>query len=271
MKTCRPAPFQLNAPTCLKRAASPLGKVPWGKIHEYLLDIESAQSIDDFWKRAVDGIGRLIPWDVAAGIFSSCTGDLQLGCGLRQKAREEYNAYYKLHIPFLPETSFPISSAKALVRDAVRWSNYRDTEYTTDFAAPNHMEYSLAELIPDVGLVFSLHRSRDCNSFSRNECLMLANMNQHVSNLSVFFNRVALAQGRFPSSAEVADRFPILSKREAEVLALLNIGLTAPETATKLFVSERTVESHIVHVYEKLNVRTKREAVNTVRSAFEAS
>lgn len=56
-----------------------------------------------------------------------------------------------------------------------------------------------------------------------------------------------------------------LSEREREVLDLLGTGMTAKEIGEKLFVSANTVRTHIRHIYEKLQVQTRVEAVNKGR------
>ncbi|MEA3215989.1 MAG: hypothetical protein QOJ19_2145, partial [Acidimicrobiia bacterium] len=63
---------------------------------------------------------------------------------------------------------------------------------------------------------------------------------------------------------DVARRSPIppahqpppggLSRREVEVLRLVADGRTAREIATQLFISSRTAEHHIQHVYTKIGV-----------------
>jgi DNA-binding CsgD family transcriptional regulator len=214
--------------------------------------------------KAVKGIECIIPWDTAVGLFAP-TGDLLLGLGLSDKARDEYHSYYKFHIPFLPESHFPITSPEALVHDAVSWKVYDNSTFVADFAKPNGMAYTLTRFIPKANLVFSLHRSKTGLYFRELECLMLYIVNQHLGNLASFFERSVQLQGKLPSPEEIVDQFPSLSNREAEVLTLLNLGLTAPEIATKLFVSERTVESHVSHIYEKFNVRSKREAIDEIR------
>ncbi len=48
-----------------------------------------------------------------------------------------------------------------------------------------------------------------------------------------------------------------LSKREVDVLRLLSRGLTIKQIADELVLSEKTVDSHIQHIYTKINVSTR--------------
>jgi DNA-binding CsgD family transcriptional regulator len=58
-----------------------------------------------------------------------------------------------------------------------------------------------------------------------------------------------------------AARLPAgLTRREAEVLALLAVGESNLEISTQLVLSLRTVERHITNVYHKLGVRNRAEA-----------
>ena len=52
-----------------------------------------------------------------------------------------------------------------------------------------------------------------------------------------------------------------LSNRELEVLRLVAAGFTNRETAQKLFISEATVKTHLLHIYAKLEVRDRASAV----------
>jgi pimeloyl-ACP methyl ester carboxylesterase/DNA-binding CsgD family transcriptional regulator len=52
-----------------------------------------------------------------------------------------------------------------------------------------------------------------------------------------------------------------LSRREREVALLASRGQTAPEIAERLFLSKRTVESHLAAVYIKLGVESKAELI----------
>ena len=52
-----------------------------------------------------------------------------------------------------------------------------------------------------------------------------------------------------------------LSAREREVLVLAAKGLSSKEVAAKLFISERTVQTHLASIYDKLGSKNKTEAL----------
>ena len=72
--------------------------------------------------------------------------------------------------------------------------------------------------------------------------------------------RVVLSYARAPSR-EKGDRVDELSPREQEVCTLLAYGHTALEIASKLSISERTVESHRANISGKLGLKTRAEIV----------
>jgi DNA-binding NarL/FixJ family response regulator len=57
-----------------------------------------------------------------------------------------------------------------------------------------------------------------------------------------------------------------LSQRELEVLALIARGRNNREAAAHLFISEATVKTHLLHIYQKLGVNDRASAV---AAAFE--
>ena len=63
------------------------------------------------------------------------------------------------------------------------------------------------------------------------------------------------------ASAKTAGELSELSEREQQVLDLLSQGLIYKEIAEKLGISYETVHTYIRRIYEKLQVRTRTEAV----------
>jgi DNA-binding NarL/FixJ family response regulator len=66
----------------------------------------------------------------------------------------------------------------------------------------------------------------------------------------------AFRQTRTPSGQEER-----LTSREVEVLELLSQGYLYKEIAEKLQISYRTVSTHLEHIYEKLHVHSRAQAV----------
>jgi DNA-binding NarL/FixJ family response regulator len=52
-----------------------------------------------------------------------------------------------------------------------------------------------------------------------------------------------------------------LSRRELEVLQLIADGANNREAASKLFISEASIKTHLLHIYDKLGVRDRAAAV----------
>jgi ATP/maltotriose-dependent transcriptional regulator MalT len=52
-----------------------------------------------------------------------------------------------------------------------------------------------------------------------------------------------------------------ISQRELEVLELVAQGASNRDAAAKLFVSEATVKTHLMHIYGKLGVNDRAAAV----------
>ena len=74
------------------------------------------------------------------------------------------------------------------------------------------------------------------------------------------------AAGPAPSAAGRTPAAPpafktLLTVREMEVLALLAERLSIQEISARLFISPSTVQQHTHHIYRKLNVANKRQAV----------
>ena len=63
------------------------------------------------------------------------------------------------------------------------------------------------------------------------------------------------------SAPSVAATYPAgLSAREADVLRLVAVGLSNAEVAERLYLSPRTVDTHLRSIYNKLGVSTRSAA-----------
>lgn len=81
------------------------------------------------------------------------------------------------------------------------------------------------------------------------------------------------AAGRATLAPEVASALvqqvnqpaPTLSAREIELLRALETGASNRELAAQLFISQATVKTHLVHIYEKLGVTNRTAAIAAAR------
>jgi len=84
---------------------------------------------------------------------------------------------------------------------------------------------------------------------------------------------VATAAGRRTLAPEVAAALAerigrpqvALTTREIEILRALESGAGNRELARQLFISEATVKTHLVHIYQKLGVDNRTAAITTAR------
>ncbi|WP_346236864.1 response regulator [Niabella insulamsoli] len=78
---------------------------------------------------------------------------------------------------------------------------------------------------------------------------------------SVAMKTLRLLRNPLPDEAQASDEDVNLSQREVEVLEQLSKGLSYTMIAENLFISPSTVRKHIEHIYHKLQVHSKVEAV----------
>ena len=55
--------------------------------------------------------------------------------------------------------------------------------------------------------------------------------------------------------------FGDLTERELDVFRAVARGLSNPEIGRELYISETTVKTHITHIFQKLNLRDRVQAV----------
>jgi DNA-binding NarL/FixJ family response regulator len=75
------------------------------------------------------------------------------------------------------------------------------------------------------------------------------------------------AEDRTRRRREALARLEILTEREREVLIEIGRGHTNADIATRLYMSEATVKSHVSHLFDKLSVTNR---VQLAIAAFRA-
>ena len=66
---------------------------------------------------------------------------------------------------------------------------------------------------------------------------------------------------RFSQLSHASATEEVLSSREVQVLQLIAKGAANKEIANELFIGESTVKTHIIHIFNKLGVKGRTEAV----------
>jgi DNA-binding NarL/FixJ family response regulator len=136
--------------------------------------------------------------------------------------------------PRLPNTHIVMLTVSAADRDLVTAIRYGAHGYLTK------------DLTPDALL-------RAVRSAAAGELAMTADMAGRL------VHRL-LGTGRPSSPGEGGGGLATLSSREHEVLGLLSDGLTDREIAMSLYISQRTVETHVSNLLHKLGARNRAEA-----------
>jgi DNA-binding NarL/FixJ family response regulator len=72
---------------------------------------------------------------------------------------------------------------------------------------------------------------------------------------------------RPPLPAQLPPGYDDLSDREREILTLIGAGRSNTEIAEELFISMATVKTHVRHIFAKLNLRDRAQAVVAARDA----
>jgi DNA-binding NarL/FixJ family response regulator len=132
---------------------------------------------------------------------------------------------------------------------------------------PNGNAKSVTATLPGLRQAIALHRSHLALDFTDLECAILDVVRSHIQNFYNCFETISRLSRSAPTKEEIIERCGSLSHREVEIAVLLCQGLTFGEIATCLFISRRTVETHIENMYDKLNVHDKKTAIEKLTAS----
>jgi DNA-binding CsgD family transcriptional regulator len=80
----------------------------------------------------------------------------------------------------------------------------------------------------------------------------------------LWLRRAGLRVGRGGARATGTEGLAALSPREREIAGLVSEGLTNREIGARLFLSEKTIETHLTRVFQKLGVRSRAQVAGEV-------
>jgi DNA-binding CsgD family transcriptional regulator len=241
------------------------GTIPARELLDAVAFIGAAPDWEEVCGRALAALSRLVPADQ----HFCCIADVTLPQGIErvslisaeldQDVRRSYLDYYYSRDPARKTTDPSTSTFQ------VNWNKgiFSRNEFAVDFMR-GLMHAELSAGIPLLatdgsgGVMFGFTRSR-AKPLSQREEAVLHGLRPHLANYYAIHKKLDSLPGKSYYAAELARGNGLLSRREAEVAALLCRRLRAAEIAAILHISPRTVERHVEHIYLKLNVRTRRE------------
>ena len=152
------------------------------------------------------------------------------------------------------------------ISDFLTLSQFRKLDLHNELFRPLAVNYQMAVTIPSPPeLVIGITFNRSRGDFSERERSLLTVIRPHL----VHAYRNAAERATLLERAETAERalwsapatsLASLTSREHEVLVLVAKGKTNFQIADGLGLSSRTVQKHLEHIYEKLDVRTRTAA-----------
>lgn len=77
---------------------------------------------------------------------------------------------------------------------------------------------------------------------------------------SDIFEEIARAQSQEPVGLPPNEAIKVLTNREMEILRLVAEGLTNEEIGKRIFISEKTVKTHLTNIFDKLKVNNRFKA-----------
>ena len=99
-------------------------------------------------------------------------------------------------------------------------------------------------------------RDRKIQVYSRLDRILLQNSRRAGDELSADAVRLVTAVFTRPSTAQPSV-LDALTAAERQVADRVAHGLTSRQIAEELFVSPRTVDAHLTHIYRKLDINTR--------------
>ena len=247
-----------------------LGPSDYESVLGFVRQLYAVARIEDFSRVTSFGIRRLIPCDILmykeiylrrhlAKMIEEPAGSLPAE---RAAAFEHYASQH----PLIAHYARTGEERPQKISDFVTLNEFRNLAVYDAFfgkLAINHQMAVGLRVGPELLIGIAVNRKR--SDFSERDRAVLGLARPHL--LQAF--QIAEVRARLLQRAEAAERAlwtaPVqrlasLTSREREVLVLVAEGKTNPQIADLLRLSPRTVQKHLEHVYEKLDVQRRTAA-----------
>ncbi len=168
--------------------------------------------------------------------------------------------------------------ARAYIDKVLLMSDYDANPVLMRWMVPS-VAYAIAETQPEKAVELlawmassddpALNWVRQWSLFDRLECQLQAaldgdSFDQHWEKgeaLTLQAVKTFFRSGYSTSASESEEASPLLTAREVEILRLLALGLTNPQIADQLVIGLGTVKTHTLHIYRKLEVANRSQAL----------
>lgn len=204
------------------------------------------------------GIGEIVPSDRGAALIEMRDGKPYCVRGPEYFTphAEAFNNHFRFVAP-----SWPVEPGGVL--GPVTWDSFGDIEYNVDFNHPLHVDSSIGisffDPLSGSRYVLAVHRSEEDCCFSERERLIVGALSSIFSPVHSLWCAAACHRDEVSLEGIGRSTCGCLTPRETEIASLLCKRLTLREIAGRLHLSPRTVESHTLHIYWKLGVRSRRD------------
>jgi len=239
--------------------------LPWLKMWDFVSACGQQGDLHGLLSCAVHEIPALIPCDQSVACIAdvvSPQGDAAVSLvnnGAPEMALRAYRDRY------FYEDVARLRTNPSMEYFEVHWRDreFAENEFARDFIQ-KLMKIDMSAGIPVLdpegkGGISLIVTRTGAKGLSQTEVAILLALRSHLVNFVNLFRRLETLTADHFLAAELAAECELLSKREAEVASLLCRRMRPEEIATLLLISPRTAETHIGHIYTKLNVRNRRE------------
>lgn len=251
----------------------------FNKFNNIIMQMNDQAERHVFQKEMLYAIGDLIPYDNATFYDSSLNVlgdklslDSLVGINIDDEMINTYNSHFYKADPTLTFISNP-SYFSYRTSDFNKVSSLLDSDYYNGFLKTHNIFFEMGINIAFnqnyLGAV-TLFRSENSSEFSEKECyffqMLQPHISKHMGRMNCFSGGESFAKISFDHSVLNTMKIYKLSPRETEILKLVLQGYNNNEICEILFIELNTVKTHIKHIFNKMSICSRIQAIKIVLS-----